>query len=202
MSDQNAHRWRCGKPFFLRAEESANRLHRRRATCEEKASSKGLPRNRRLVHRTHRACARFRGISLQKTLEDHRLFHLCLRRKLSLRPSKDPEDRRPLKVEARSALRLTVSLGQRKLRNDLKLRYKYFLPRRGSIIGNAAVLKTAARKGLQVRVLSPPPCSFSSGAPFDARTESCHPFARDHALKEARKATNRPHSVAHSEEAR
>ena len=30
-------------------------------------------------------------------------------------------------------------------------------PRRGSIIGNAAVLKTAARKGLQVRVLSPPP---------------------------------------------
>ena len=28
---------------------------------------------------------------------------------------------------------------------------------RGSIIGNAAVLKTAARKGLQVRVLSPPP---------------------------------------------
>src|SRR5881628_2038149 len=29
--------------------------------------------------------------------------------------------------------------------------------RRGRIIGSAAVLKTAARKGLQVRVLSPPP---------------------------------------------
>ena len=38
----------------------------------------------------------------------------------------------------------------------------YQLPtiRRGSIIGNAAVLKTAARKGLQVRVLSPQPLTF------------------------------------------
>ena len=40
--------------------------------------------------------------------------------------------------------------------------------RRGSIIGNAAVLKTAARKGLQVRVLSPPPFSF----PFQSVLES------------------------------
>ena len=35
--------------------------------------------------------------------------------------------------------------------------WKGLCSRRGSIIGNAAVLKTAARKGLQVRVLSPPP---------------------------------------------
>ena len=33
--------------------------------------------------------------------------------------------------------------------------------RRGRIIGSAAVLKTAARKGLQVRVLSPPPFLFN-----------------------------------------
>ena len=35
------------------------------------------------------------------------------------------------------------------------------LQRRGRIIGSAAVLKTAARKGLQVRVLSPPPINFN-----------------------------------------
>src|SRR5882672_5446411 len=33
--------------------------------------------------------------------------------------------------------------------------------RRGRIIGSAAVLKTAARKGMQVRVLSPPPLLFN-----------------------------------------
>ena len=42
--------------------------------------------------------------------------------------------------------------------SDFPVSYGIVLrPRRGSIIGNAAVLKTAARKGLQVRVLSPPP---------------------------------------------
>jgi hypothetical protein len=47
-------------------------------------------------------------------------------------------------------------------------------PRRGSIIGNAAVLKTAARKGLQVRVLSPPPFLF-----LDLTVASASYSARD-----------------------
>ena len=49
---------------------------------------------------------------------------------------------------------------QRKLRGSLGLGYSSD-KRRGRIIGSAAVLKTAVRKDMQVRVLSPPP-SFST----------------------------------------
>ena len=48
------------------------------------------------------------------------------------------------------------------------------LKRRGRIIGSAAVLKTAARKGMQVRVLSPPPFLFND-LPLVIRSHSIRP---------------------------
>ena len=59
---------------------------------------------------------------------------------------------------------ITTLLGKTSAKLSARERVGYHrvpIIRRGSIIGNAAVLKTAARKGLQVRVLSPPPIRFS-----------------------------------------
>ncbi len=46
------------------------------------------------------------------------------------------------------------------LSREFRLYFHFCYLRRGRIIGSAAVLKTAVRKGMQVRVLSSPPFLF------------------------------------------
>ena len=64
-------------------------------------------------------------------------------------------------VSIRGASTALLSDGEKTVVNLFYLRYIFFSAlasvRRGSLIGKAVVLKTTARKRLQVRVLSSPP---------------------------------------------
>src|SRR5205807_6188012 len=84
------------------------------------------------------------------------------------------EDTRKMRVATSNCI--TTLLGKTLAKLSARERVGYHrVPtiRRGSIIGNAAVLKTAARKGLQVRVLSPPPFLFNN---LPRLMRSLHPF--------------------------
>ena len=64
--------------------------------------------------------------------------------------------------------------------------------RRGRIIGSAAVLKTAVRKDMQVRVLSPPPFLFNNlprviRSPFLPRSELARSWRASGVRSQSRK---------------